>query len=376
MLAESPGEMQEELQEPIEEEFYIESVKQFNSMLKANQAWSRACKKLVIDLADGALKSSDQAVLSKGLSKVSGVAVLEVYLFNCKISDEILAGLLSVILGRNKQTLREIKMDLTENALTSQSLQHLYQTVADLPLLAKLSADLTNNVLSRGGVSSFPSLASASLKFLKLNLEDSGASGAAVNAVLLGVKQLPALRTLVLNASGCSGFVSPEAVQLLLDSSLKNLDLNFSRHPFEAVRSLLTSSVAFINRFDKLRIDFSGCLKLDEAETAQFLQDQTHHFEATRSSSKMDEESTLFSAKQSLMKKSEKMKQELGMEISEFEELLEMELADLDSNLQPPSQALPKTDKAIVAKDCIKSAETKQKMRLLFASYLNVLVEV
>ena len=370
------GEMQEEAGGPLDDEFYIESVKQFNSILKGNQAWTRECKKLVIDLADGALKSSDQSVLTKGLAKISGVVTLEVYLFNCKISDEILAGLLGIILTKNKQSIREVKMDLTENALTSQTLQFLFQAVADLPALTKLSADLTSNVLSRGGVASFGPLASPTLRFLKLNLEDSGASAAAIGAVLLGAKHLPELQTLVLNATGCSGFVSSEAVDSLLESSVKNLDLNFSRYQFDCVRCLLTSSVAFINRFAKLRLDLSGCLQLDEAGTAEFLQEQIHRFESTACSSKMDEESTLPSAKQSLKKRGEKMKEELGLDLAEFEELLEMELADLDAGSQLPAQAPPKSDKALLLRDCLKSPDTKQKARQLFASYLNTLVEV
>lgn len=355
-------------EDSFEEECYIESIKQLKKDLKQNFG-STSYKKLVVDLADGGLGSSDLETLLAGLDKVRGISSCEFYLFNCKLTDESLNNILEMLLSRNKDSLEEMKMELTENSLGAAAFISLLEASNSMPKLKKLYLDLSGNSLSKGSFTSSPlRLSLNNLKFFRLSLEDTFLPGNVIEKLISELKNLPQLVTLVLNIGSCSFGFKKDSVQDLLSGHYSNLDFSFTKAAYTQIKEMIFSSILFCTKFKKLKLDFSNTSMVVEQDIIDWINSDVQNNVSISKGNKMDvEEST-----QSASKFEKSLDLEIDQDLQEEEDDLEAimmkdpEYRELVAEFkQKTGEKKLQSEKTIILKDSLASKEAFAAIRKL-----------
>lgn len=363
-------------EDSIDDEIFIESIKQLRREVEAGIG-VRSCRKLVVDLADGGLARADLDVLTEGLSKIKGVISAEFYLFNCKLADESLNNILEMLISKNKDTLEEIKLELTENSLGANSLLGIFEASNSVPNLKKINIDLSGNSLSKGSFTSSPiKLKLSQLKFLKLSLEETNLPGNLAEQLLDELLRQPSIKTLVINLTSCSYGFNDECVDALLKGSFSNLDLTFARADYLQVRSLILGLPRMANRFNKMKLDLSSTFKLPADDFIDWSTVVIDTYKA-KSGNKMDiEETTNESQTGGLASSKEQMPDTEGIE-DDLEAMMmnDPEYREMVASFKQKSAVKKSTDKTVLLKECFIDGQAMKIARKL-GDCLNVNIVV
>lgn len=243
---------------------YMREVKQFYAELKDQKVppKSKSYKCLRIDLADTGLKKSDVTAVAEKIKTGINFERAELYLLGCKLTDDLLFCLLEVLLNQSKSTLKEVELDLRDNSLTGSALPMLLEVLGAFPRLEVFKSDLAdNNLTGKQDQYATVTYGSNSLKFLRLNLENTNPGSVILDRLLTSMVHFPSLQTLVLNVGSCTKTkISAAGVSSLLCSSLKNLDLCVTGMSTDSCTEVFVNLPQLCTRFDRnLVLNCSGC---------------------------------------------------------------------------------------------------------------------
>lgn len=319
----------EEFEKEGDTELYIESIKDLRRDKEAGKLKGCPSKKVIIDLADVYLKMSESTLIGDSLSELSNLENLELFLFNCKISDGMLINILRCLNGKFKQTIRELSMDLSDNNLGSDSLLMICELINGMPLLQKVSVDFFGNNMAKASNLTPFQFVCPKLRFCKISLEDTKITQHYAKQIIKSIKNLPNLSTLVFNCSGLSLHWDDDLIQELLGFPCRNLDLNLSKSHSIDTKSFFDSLFKIIQHFNNIKIDISN-LEHNESRMLEKMLEEEEAQIAKRSSSKMEIESTnsnskdkLATNKMTLETISQEPKDKLQNALDELEEEME-----------------------------------------------------
>ena len=257
-----------------EEEYYIDSMKTVIKTMKEQENWSMHTGKLVVDLADGYIKITEHEILTKMISRIKGVESIELHMFNCKLTDDHMKSLVDSILLNNIDSLKEVKMDLSDNTLTSSSLAHILHMINQLKSPRKMNIDLTNNMLNRGAISPAIPLSSPSIKFIRLVLEDSNASNNVLSYICSNLCNMKCMMTLVVNMYGCGVHIDDTTLQCVMDSSIRNMDLMVSQVDYSSVASLIRGAIPMRHKMSRMKIEMNRITNVDNNDMMMYINEE------------------------------------------------------------------------------------------------------
>jgi len=329
---------------------------------------------LTIDLADTHLKMADVHLVAKRLAAITGIKKVEIYLFGCRLTDEGLHSILTPLLTLCASTIRSLRLDLSENSLSSQSYPMLLEAMTAMKSLRSAHVDLSGNGLSRHYPHAINPLSLGSLEYLQMSVDSTGIQPALINALVEGIERMPKLKTLILETDN----TAPETVERLVHSvlsspSLSSLSLRTGPSQVISFQSLLSTLPRIASRLERMRIDLSECTGMDKlAKIIEHVSPENKKMDEERTNTKTtlggtDIPPTSITGK-STNAGNNKLSGGLSFteaELEEFPELRELIAVPVQSI---PSPALPppiplQPNKEIIFKDCIQDRHTRDLLK-------------